>query len=71
MNMQPILQQLDAEDFQKMLKGCKSARERFYLQIARSDPGFEYYIDLPGPNGVEPPVPMNVWLNDKTRFPDD
>lgn len=71
MNMQPILQQLSREDFQKMLVACQSPRERFYLEVARADPDFEYHIDLPGPDGPEAPQPMNVWLDDKTRFPDD
>jgi hypothetical protein len=71
MNMQPILQQLDAEDFRKMLAACKHPRERFYLELARNDSDFEYHIDLPGPDGPAEPQPMTVWLDDKERFPDE
>lgn len=67
MNMQPILQQLDLEDFRKMLAAC-NLRERFFLQIARLDPSFEYHIDLPDPDGPEDPEPMEKWLANETRF---
>lgn len=71
MNMQIILRQLDTDDFGKMLKACKSSRERFYLEAARINPNFEYHIDLPGPDGPTKPVDMQTWLADKERFPDD
>ncbi len=69
MNMQPILQQLSTEDFKKMLAACRSARERFILQLARLDPAFEYHIDIPGPDGPQEPEPMEKWLADEKRFP--
>jgi len=53
MNMQIILRQIDTDDFGKMLKACKSSRERFYLEAARINPNFEYHIDLPGPDGPQ------------------
>jgi hypothetical protein len=71
MNMQIILRQLDTDDFGKMLKACKSSRERFYLEAARIKPTFEYHIDLPGPDGPAEPVDMLTWLADPKRFPDD
>ncbi len=70
MNMKPILQMLSAEDFLKMLNACKSARERFYLQLGRSDPDFEYHIDLPDSEGQQQQEKMNVWLADETKFSD-
>ena len=71
MNMQIILRQLDTDDFGKMLKVCKSSRERFYLEAARINPNFEYHIDLPGPDGPTEPIDMQTWLADPKRFPDD
>ena len=71
MNMKPILRMLSTEDFLKMLTACQNARERFYLQLGRNDPDFEYHIDLPGPDGPAKPVDMETWLADPKRFPDD
>ncbi len=70
MNMQRILQQLDLEDFHKMLAAC-TPRERLFLQIARLDTSFEYHIDLPGADGPEDSEPMEKWLADDTRFLND
>ena len=72
MNMKPILRMLSTEDFLKMLTTCQNARERFYLQLGRNDPDFEYHIDLPTEDGkglIEPLVDMPAWLDDETRFP--
>ena len=44
MNLTLLIGQLAPEDFNKMLAACKTHRERFYLQIARVDPGFEYHV---------------------------
>ena len=55
-----------------MLTACQNARERFYLQLGRNDPDFEYHIDLPTEDGkglIEPLVDMPAWLDDETRFP--
>jgi hypothetical protein len=70
MNMQPIIQQLSDEDFNKMLAGCNN-RERFYLRLSRADQGFEYHIDLPGPDGVTEPENMATWLANEERFSSD
>ena len=71
MNMKPILQMLsEQEDFLKMLNACKSARERFSVQLGRSDPNFEYHIDLPDSEGQQQQEKMNVWLADETKFSD-
>ncbi len=53
MNMTPIVRQLCAADFKKMLAACRGARERFPIEIARLDPSFEYHIDLPQEQGTE------------------
>jgi hypothetical protein len=75
MNFKPILQQLDASDFQKMLAACKNPRERFYLQAGRNDPCFEYHIDLPTDPNLDAQIEglrdMAAWLADETRFPND
>ncbi len=49
MDMQPILQMLDSEDFKKMLKACRSHTERFHLNLSRLDPLVPYHIHLPSP----------------------
>ena len=78
MNLQPIVRQLDDEDFAKMLAACASERERFFLRIARLDRSFEYHIDLPKeqePGTREqrarenPLADMAAWLADTRRFP--
>jgi len=84
MNLQPIFEQLDDEDFGKMLAACASERERFFLRIARLDRSFEYHIDLPKeqkpedrdqgtesrkPRAENPLADMAAWLADETRFP--
>jgi hypothetical protein len=50
-----------------MLAGCNN-RERFYLRLSRADHGFEYHIDLPGPDGVMEPENIASWLANGERF---
>lgn len=62
MNMKPILTSLSDEDFAKMLAAACNRRERFYLEMGRRDPGFEYHIDLPREDGSC--QPWNEFLAD-------
>lgn len=71
MNLTPLIQKLRLEDFHKMLRACSNRRERFYLEAARCDPGFEYHVDLPRPDGEQVFQDMATWLADEKNFPEE